>query len=230
VFLIRSRSEPHSQHFRKVRDCIPSDVWNLEAYRVSQILFRLIIITWEAAVPPCTGAIATLVACAVGVCVTLLKSEIRKWPLIIEPGIAPIRRQSFPSMRSCYRQSLESYILSRCSCHCTFPFLFLFLTQMTVSTISRREGRAAIATVVHRTHLTLTNASRGGAAWPDRPDNTDTDSSNPSKQDGLPVRPRFPPPISQSKIPLRFVLFIYLSISWRSYHTRWTSRAAQVVK
>ncbi|KAH9984461.1 hypothetical protein BJV77DRAFT_182305 [Russula vinacea] len=47
AFLIRSRTELHSRHFRKV-------------------LYRLIIITWESAVPPCTCAFAAMIAGAAG--------------------------------------------------------------------------------------------------------------------------------------------------------------------
>jgi hypothetical protein len=41
-----------------------------QAYR-KQVLYRLIIITWESAVPPCTCAFAAMIAGAAGVCATL---------------------------------------------------------------------------------------------------------------------------------------------------------------
>ncbi|KAF8496800.1 hypothetical protein F5888DRAFT_365584 [Russula emetica] len=59
VFLIRSRSDIHTRQFRHA-------------------LFRLIIITWESAVPPLTCAIATLVVCA------LSAPVISSWGLMLQ--------------------------------------------------------------------------------------------------------------------------------------------------
>jgi hypothetical protein len=121
VFLIRSRSELHSGHFRK-------------------ILYRLIIITWESAVPPCTCAIAVMIAGAAGAPI------ISDWAIMLQTILGKL------------------YLIS----------LFVSL-----------EGRASLASVVHRTHFqTLSNVARNAPAWPDRPDDGHSD---PSKLPDLPL-------------------------------------------